>query len=104
MWHCLNLLGVLDPDDESIVSFRNVWSYSPNDSVTSEKNGSEGNYVGVQKKRVFFVYPPQPGTNRRETTYKETVGSEVKTGRFFFASGRFVALRGCLTFTSRTPK
>jgi len=57
MWHCLNLLGPLDPDDENIISFRNVWSYSPSDSVTSQKNGSEGNYVNVQKKRVFFVYP-----------------------------------------------
>ena len=105
MWHCLNLFGLLDPDDESIVSFRNFWSYSPSDSVTSQKNGSEGNYVGVQKERVFFVYPPQPGTNWRETTYKETVGIEIKTGQFFFfASDRFVALRNCLTVTLRTAK
>jgi hypothetical protein len=76
----LNLFGLLDPDDESIITFRNVWSYAPSDSVTPQKNGSEGNCVGVEKKRVFFVYPPQPGTNRREMTYKETVGFEVKTG------------------------
>ena len=50
----LSLLGLLDPDDESIISFSNVWSYSPSESVTSQKNGSEGNYVGVPKKRVFL--------------------------------------------------
>jgi hypothetical protein len=50
----LNLLGLLDPDDEGVISFRNVCSYSPSDSVTSQKNGSEGNYVGVQKKRVIL--------------------------------------------------
>jgi hypothetical protein len=75
----LNFLGLIDPDDESIISFRSVWSYSSSDSVRSKKNGSEGNYVGVQKKRVFFVYP-----HHRETTRNETVGFVVKTGQFFF--------------------
>jgi hypothetical protein len=57
-----------------------------------------------KRNAYFFVYPPQPGINRRQTTYKETVEFEVKTRRFFFASDRFIALRGCLTVTLQTPK